>query len=143
MSLGRVLLDSAVFIYAIGIDHPYRDPCRALIAAMRGGDLVGEASVLAVQEVMHQRLRRTGDRRVAGAAARDMSVFCTVHGLTAADMRRAVDLFTGSDDLDAADACHAATALNRGIPTIISPDGGFDGVAGLERLDPVEAAGQV
>jgi hypothetical protein len=50
-------LDSAVFIYAIGVDHPYRAPCRALVTAMRSGDLVGEASVLAVQEVMHQRLR--------------------------------------------------------------------------------------
>jgi predicted nucleic acid-binding protein len=136
-------LDSAVFIYAIGVDHPYRAPCRALVTAMRSGDLVGEASVLAVQEVMHQRLRRTGDRRGAGAAADDLSVFCTIHGLTAADMRRAVDLFTRGDGLDAADACHAATALNRAIPVIISPDVGFDDVAGLARMDPAEAAAQV
>jgi predicted nucleic acid-binding protein len=47
-------LDSAVFIYAIGVDHPYRAPCRALVTAMRSGDLVGEASVLAVQEVMQR-----------------------------------------------------------------------------------------
>ena len=37
------------------------------------------------------------------------------------------------------DAIHAATALNRGIDLILSPDTGFDDVEGLERLDPMDA----
>ena len=28
MPLGRMLLDTAVFIYAVGTDHSYRAPCR-------------------------------------------------------------------------------------------------------------------
>ena len=44
-------------------------------------------------------------------------------------------------DLDAADACHAATALHREIPVLV--DRGFDTVEGLRRLDPVEAVAQL
>lgn len=37
------------------------------------------------------------------------------------------------------DAVHAATALTRGIPMVLSPDVGFDHVPGLERVDPTDA----
>ena len=51
----------------------------------------------------------------------------------------ASQLVERTTDLDAADACHAATALHREIPVLVSPDRGFDTVEGLRRLDPVEA----
>lgn len=35
-----------------------------------------------------------------------------------------------------ADAASAATALNRGIDKILSADRDFDGIPGLERIDP-------
>lgn len=38
------------------------------------------------------------------------------------------------------DAVHAATAPRRGISVILSADHNFDGIAGLERLDPHDAA---
>lgn len=136
-----MLIDSAVFIYAVGGDHAYRTPCRALIAALTDAAVItGEASVLAAQELMQQRARRTGDRATAATAAEAIATFCTLHELTANDLRLATDLFRRTAAIDAADACHAATALNRGITTIVSPDGAFDSVPGLTRLDPVDAA---
>jgi predicted nucleic acid-binding protein len=50
-----------------------------------------------------------------------------------------MQLFKTAARLNARDALHAATALNRGIPTIISPDPAFDDVTGLQRLDPIKA----
>ncbi|MGH3922498.1 MAG: hypothetical protein ACRDTT_06450 [Pseudonocardiaceae bacterium] len=38
---------------------------------------------------------------------------------------------------------YAATALNRSIPAIVSPDPAFDDVPQLERLDPVQAAARL
>lgn len=141
MSLGRVLFDSAVFIYAVGSDHEYRAPCRTLVAALSDVSVItGEASVLAAQELMHQRARRTGDRATAATAAKAIATFCTLHEFTVDDLHLATDLFRRAQGLDAADACHAATALNRGITTIVSPDGAFDSVPGLTRLDPADAA---
>jgi len=141
VSLGRVLFDSAIFIYAVGGEHHYRAPCRALITALTDEDrITGEASVLAAQELMHQRARRTGNRADAADAAQAVATFCTLHELTAGDLTLATDLFRRTPDLDAADACHAATALNRRIPTLVSPDRAFAAVAGLTWLDPAQAA---
>jgi predicted nucleic acid-binding protein len=49
-----------------------------------------------------------------------------------------LDLFRGHSDLDARDAVFAALALNRGIDAILSTDQAFDGVSGLERIDPAD-----
>ena len=36
------------------------------------------------------------------------------------------------------DAIFAAQALNREIDAILSPDRGFDGIDGLQRIDPAD-----
>jgi predicted nucleic acid-binding protein len=66
-----------------------------------------------------------------------------LHDVTAADLRLALRLHADADGLDAADALHAATALNAGIDLLVSPDTAFDDVAGLTRLDPAEAAARL
>jgi predicted nucleic acid-binding protein len=140
VTLGRALLDTAVFVYAVGEDHPYRDPCRRLLhpdALHRYG---GEASVQAIQELLHQRARRTGDRAGAVGIAEAMAQLCPLHPLTPDDLRLGLRLFSDAPRLSGRDALHAATAINRGIPTIVSPDPDLDGVDGLRRLDPIAAA---
>jgi hypothetical protein len=47
------------------------------------------------------------------------------------DVERAGELFTALPQLDALDAVHAATCLNRGIPVIVSADTAFDAVDGF------------
>ena len=100
---------------------------------------MAETTALAIQEVMHQRARRTSDRGSAAGVARDLTVTLPVHELRADDVGQATELFADVAELDAATACHAATAIDRGIATIISPDTAFDAVAGLSRLDPILA----
>lgn len=143
MSLGHVLLDTAVFVYAVGADHPYREPCVALLRSMGQGSFRGDANVLVIQELAHQRSRATGDRQAAQRTATDAAATCTVHDVTEADLALGLRLFAGTTGLHAADALHAATALTRGIPVIVSPDDAFDEVTGIARIDPVDAAAQL
>lgn len=143
MSLGRVLLDSAVFIYAIGGGHRYREPCIRLLEGLRDREYLGETTVLAIQEVLHQRARRTGQRAEAARLARDLTAVARAHDATVSDLRLAVRLFADGSNLDAADAFHAAIALNRDIGTVVSPDPAFDEVTGLARLDPLAAAARL
>lgn len=42
--------------------------------------------------------------------------------------------------LHARDAIHAATCVVHGLEAIVSPDTGFDAVAGLRRTDPRDLA---
>jgi predicted nucleic acid-binding protein len=52
----------------------------------------------------------------------------------------ALTLMDGRPRLGPADAIHVATALAHGIETVISADSDFDAVAGIERVDPLDAA---
>lgn len=143
MTLGRVLMDTAVFVYAVGSEHSYRHPCRRLVHALGEGAFDAEASVELVQEFLHQRVRRTGDRAASVHTSRQVASLCVLHDVTWADLRLALTLFETSDALHARDALHAATALNRDIGAIVSPDKAFDAVHGLERLEPAEAAARL
>lgn len=134
----RFLWDTAVFVYAVGRDHPLRDPCRDLVRAARDGRLRGEASVELVQEYAHLVLRRTGDRPHAARQARAVWRLCTLHDLTIDDLDRAIQLLERTS-LGGRDAVHAATALNRGISVVVTPDQAFTSVEGLERVDPTDA----
>lgn len=139
----RALFDSAVFVYAMGQAHPLRDGCRALVSALGDGRARGEASIEAIQEVVHQRWRRTGDRTDAARRGWQVYALVEVHECGDAELRRALDLFHTAERLQLRDAIHAATALTRGVSGLISPDSDFDEVHELHRLDPRDAAGRL
>ncbi len=134
----RFLYDTSIFVYALGGDHTYREPCREIVRLAAAGDLQGEGSVDLLQELVHQRARRTGDRIGAAEAARNVATLAWWHPLEPNDVQRGIDLFEAHDDLDARDAIFAALAINRGIDAILSTDRAFDGLDGLDRIDPAD-----
>lgn len=135
----RFLYDTSIFIYATGREHPYREPCRRILEMAEAGQLIGEASADLVQELVHQRTRRTGDRAESAEAARAAAEVCRLHPLEPDDVLRGLDLFEAHPSLDARDAMFAALALNRGIDALLATDRAFDQVDGLERIDPADA----
>src|SRR5919197_221391 len=135
----RFLYDTAVFLYALGSDHAYREPCRDILGLAAEGSLVGDASVELVQELVHVRARRTGDREDAAQAGRHLVPLCRLHAVEPADLTLALRLFQTCPGLHMRDAVHAATALNRDIGLILSPDRAFDAVPGIERVEPAAA----
>jgi uncharacterized protein len=124
----------------VGGDHPHRQPCRAVVELAQAGRLLGDASPDLLQEFLHQRARRTGDRVSAVALTRDVARLCRFDYLTEADAVRALDLYDHYERLSARDAVFAAFALNRGIDTILSVDEDLDGIEGLTRVDPADRA---
>lgn len=134
------LYDTAVFVHAVGGEHPYREPCRAILGRARTGELRGDASIALVQEFVHQRARRTGDRAEAVRRARLIPALCRLHDVERRSLARALELFARHPALTARDASFAALALDRGIPAILSPDRAFDGIDGLTRVDPLDAS---
>lgn len=134
----RFLFDTGVFVYALGDDHPYREPCRAIMENGRRGLLAAEASVELIHEFAYVRLRKGVSRRVAAQDARDIAATSKLHTVQPRDIDRALQLWCEHERLDMRDAIFAAQALNRGIDAILSPDRGFDGIPGLQRIDPAD-----
>jgi uncharacterized protein len=135
----RFLFDTAVFIYARGTEHPYRAPCRELVEAARTARITGEGSVELVQEYAHILLRRGLARSAVRDESRDVAALFRNHDFESADLKLALQLIAEHSPLSMRDAVHAATALRRDIPAIVSPDHGFDSITGLERFDPLDA----
>ena len=136
----RFLFDTGVFIYALGGEHRYREPCRAILRDVQRRRLGAEASVELIHEFTYVRLRRVTRRADAMRSAHTIMRSFSLHVVESSDMERALELWSEYERLDVRDAIFAAQALNRGIDAILSPDQGFDGVPGLERIDPADAA---
>lgn len=135
-----VFIDTAVVMYAGGADHPLRAPCQRLLERIADGELEAVTSVEVIQEILH---RFTALRRpdLGAAMARDtLDIFAPVLPVTHAVMRRLPELVEAYPALAARDLVHVATCLQEGIADIVSPDRGFDSVAGIRRIDPVDAA---
>ncbi|HEY0118207.1 MAG TPA: type II toxin-antitoxin system VapC family toxin [Cellulomonas sp.] len=132
-----LFLDSAVWAFALGDEHPRRDACRAVLLAAQRGEVELHASVELVQEVVFHRLRRTG-RANAVAEGRAIERSCALHPFDAGVLGKALEL-TATTTLRGRDAVHAATALLNGFDAIVSPDRDFADVPDLRRLDPADA----
>lgn len=135
----RFLFDTGVFIYALGGEHPYREPCRTILREVQRKRLGAEASVELIHEFTYVRLRQVGRRADATRSAYTIARSFSLHVVEPSDIERALDLWCEHERLDMRDAIFAAQALNRDIDAILSSDRGFDGIPGLERIDPADA----
>jgi hypothetical protein len=134
----RFLFDTSVLLYALGGEHSYRQPCQTILREMRGGRLAGEASIELIHEFSYVR-GRVQSRAEVARLARTIRRTCPLHTVGQADIEHALDLWCEHQRLDMRDAIFAAQALNHDIDAILSPDTDFDGITGLERIDPADA----
>lgn len=136
----RVLLDANVFLHALGGHVDLRPACRTILGHVGSGVIKGEASTLVIDEVVHVRHRRLGDRRLAVKDGRSAATLCRLHAVTEREIDAALSLFGAQPRLQMRDAVHVATAQHHDLSVVISTDRGLDGVPGLRRVDPADAA---
>lgn len=120
-----ILLDTTVLVYAKGIDHPLRDPCRELIATVADRGIEATTTVEVIQEYVHVRARRRG-RGDAAATGRDYAeLLAPLLAVTSDDLNAGLALFERSDALGPFDAVLAACAARAGAQALVSADTGF------------------
>ena len=120
-----IVVDTTVLVYAVGADHPLREPCRELIGAIAAGRLAATTTVEVLQEFVHVRARRR-DREDAARLARDyLDLLAPLLVVGQDDLREGLRLYTRSDRLGAFDAVLAATAGRADAAAIVSADAAF------------------
>lgn len=140
--MNEVFIDTNVFLYSLGREHPYREPCRAVVEQLSRGDLVGVTDVLVIAEFSYVRgLGRGPNFAESATLSREIcQLMETVHSISQSDLSRALELNSELPELRPNDALHAAVALDRGIKAILTADRDFEAIDELERIDPVNAA---
>ncbi len=134
-----IVLDTTVLAYAVGEEHPLREPCRRLLAAHAGGAIEATTTVEVLQEFAHVRARRRS-REDAVNLTRLYVLALNPIVTTAADLDAGLSLFEKHPELGAFDAVLAAVAIARGAEALVSADRAFASVAGLAWIDPTTPA---
>lgn len=130
-----ILLDTTVLGYAVGAEHPLREPCRRLLRAHGDGRVEAATTIEVVQEFAHVRARRRS-RADAVTLARHYIAGLRLLVTCAEDLELGLTLFERHPALGAFDAALAAVALNHGADALVSADRAFGQVPNLRWVDP-------
>jgi uncharacterized protein len=133
-----IVLDTTVLVYAVGSEHPLREPCRHLVELVADGRVRATTTVETIQELVHVRARRR-DRRDAAAVGRDFAaLLAPLLRPDASALDAGLRLYEANDRLGAFDAVLAAAAIHADATALVSADAAFADVAGLRHLDPAD-----
>lgn len=131
-----IVLDTTVLVYAKGVEHPLRGPCRELIGAIASGEVEATTSVEAIQEFVHVRARRRG-RDGAAALGRDyVELLSPLLVIDNEGLLDGLGLFERVSSIGAFDAVLAAAATAAGATAMVSADTGFGDIPGLPHVVP-------
>lgn len=130
-----ILLDTTVLSYAVGVEHPLREPCRRLLRAHGDGRIEATTTIEVIQEFIHVRARRRS-RLDAVALARQYMAALPLLVTRAEDLDVGLSLFERYPVIGAFDAVLAAVALNQRVDALVSADQAFGEVPNLPWVDP-------
>ena len=131
-----IVLDTTVLVYAVGDEHPLREPSRGLIEAIAGDRVEATTTVEVIQEFVHVRARRR-DRHDAADRGRELlRLLGPLITPGDAELALGLRLFEENDGLGMFDAVLAATVMLSGADALVSADRAFATVRGLTHLDP-------
>lgn len=131
-----IVLDTTVLVYAKGLDHPLREPCRDLVRAVEAGRLVATTTAEVIQEFAHVRARRRDRKDAAALAQAYVDLFAPLLLIEEAHVRAGLRIFEAHPDLGSFDAVLAAAAIEAGADALVSADHAFARVEGLIHIDP-------
>lgn len=135
-----IFLDTSIFMYAAGAEHPLRTPCRTILSRGVSGELEIATSAEVVQELVHRYLAIRRPDVAIRTAADVLASFGPVIPITHRTVARLPALIEAYPGRAARDLLHIATCLEEGIAEIVTPDRDFDDVRELRRIDPTELA---
>lgn len=133
-----LLIDTTVLVYAVGSEHPLREPCRRLIQAVGEGRIQATTTVEVIQEFLHVRSRRRSRADAAALAEAYATLLAPLVTVGPGDLALGLELYRAHEELGAFDAVFAATAQRIGASALVSADRMFARVPGAPLVDPTD-----
>ena len=131
-----IVLDTTVLVYAVGTEHPLREPSRRLVEAIAAGHVDATTTSEVIQEFVHVRSRRHGRVDAAKAGRNFADLLAPLLITPAAAIDAGLRLFERSQSLGVFDSFLAATALATGADALVSADRAFSSVSRLTHVVP-------
>ena len=138
MSEVYCFIDTNIFLYSVGRDHPLKSPSILTIQKIRDGSILAVINTEIVQEILY-RVQSIKKLPVGIRLAKEtMLISSRIIPVTERDLSLAIELLELHPKVETRDAFHAATMINNGIREIISTDPHFDLLPEIKRIDPVK-----
>ena len=131
-----IVVDTTLLVYAVGTEHPLRDPSRKLLDAVAAGRLDATTTVEVIQEFVHVRARRKGRADAAKAGRNFAELLAPLLVMPAAVVDAGLRIFERTPSLGVFDSFLAAAALASGADALVSADQGFASVSRLTHVIP-------
>jgi predicted nucleic acid-binding protein len=128
-------VDVNVLIYAASPESPQHLPSRELLERVASRAAAARISTAVLEELWHLELANRTPA-LGGLTRRAYALFTPLLDVTDDAFRLALAL--DAPRLGANDRLHAGTCLAYGIDAIVTADAGFDDVAGIRRIDPLD-----
>ena len=128
-----IVLDTTVLVYAVGAQHPLRDPCRRIVEGVREQRIDATTTVGVLQEFAHVRARRRSREDAAALTGEFLELLAPLLVVEEHQLRA---LYQRVERLGAFDSVLAATALHAGAQALVSADVSFADVRNLRHVIP-------
>jgi predicted nucleic acid-binding protein len=134
-------VDTTIFMYAMGSESRFRDPCARILRAGAAETAVLVTSAETLQEVLHRyrSIGRHSDIRAAfDAISAAVQRILPVTHEDVEEAGRLGERTSGGSGASARDLVHAAVARRQGLREILTVDAGFASIPGVVVVDPLE-----
>lgn len=113
-----IFVDTNVFVYAVGREHPHREPAQTFFVETRRDRVALFTSAEVLQELMHVYLPAGRFRELDEALALASGVMADIWPLEREDVELARQMGRLHPTLAARDLCHLASCRRRGVSQI-------------------------
>jgi predicted nucleic acid-binding protein len=127
-------VDANAILYS-AIDGPGRESCLRVLKAVAEGEAAGRTSPAVLKEVWHVAESRYAGQ-LTGLVESALAIFSPLLPVTEEALSRALAI--DADSLGPNDRLHLGTCATNGIGAVLTADRDFDGVSGIERIDPLD-----
>lgn len=124
-----IFVDTSVLMYAVGRDHPLRDPARRFFATATADQQPLATSSEVLQELAHAYLPAERTQALAAALRIVDRARMEVWPLEHDDVVLGIELSARHPGLGARDLCHLASCQRRGVTRIRTFDRGLKAAA--------------
>lgn len=119
--MALTFVDTNIFVYAVGREHPLREPAQLLLRERLEQQVPMATSAEVLQELLHVYLP-VGRTDALDAALRLATDLTTIWPIDASDSRAARDLAMAEPGLGARDLLHLAVCRRHGVRELLSFD---------------------
>jgi predicted nucleic acid-binding protein len=131
-----IVLDTTLLVYAVGSDHPLREPSRRLVDAIAEGRVDATTTIEVIQEFVHVRTRWHGRADAASVGRNFAELLAPLLPVLGSVVDAGLKIFERSKELGVFDAFLAAAALGSGADALVSADLAFSSVSRLAHVVP-------